>query len=207
MRFKLSTLPGPQNFYLCVLSFLILFFTYSLQLSAQISIDKYSCEDCKVYLLTEYTVSQPIGISGDPLDRHVDISANLGMMYKVSDKFGVGGHIFGGGYLNGGWHSQIGISPRISHYFHKIAHVDLSPGFILADSGFPDGFAGYSFGAGIMWKNHVGLTARLDILEPSDFRERQTILNVGLRTDGKKGALLSVISTAVAVVSYVLSRN
>ena len=176
-------------------------------LDGQIALNRYTCEDCSSYLVTEYNLSQPFSLSGDSPDRHVDVSANIGLMFKLSDKVGLGGHLFYGGYLNGGWHTQYGFRPRMSYYLNKQYHLDISPGVILNNSQFSNGIPGYSIGTALVWKDHIGIITRFDFLNSNEFQQDQTIVNIGLRTDGKKGILLTIASAVVAGVSYVISRN
>lgn len=77
---------------------------------------------------------------------------NFGLMKVVSDKTRAEGHAFLEAYLNGGQHSQMGVRSSLSYYIHKNYIADFSPGLILYDSNFPDGFVGYSISSSIMLK-------------------------------------------------------
>ncbi len=192
----------PLKIILVVLLFFISSNSYS-----QFCWYKYSKENCKLFLVTEFTVSKPIGLS-DGIHRKFDHSSNIGLMYDLNDKIGVGAHFFLNVFRNGGWHTQHGIRPRISIYPHSDWQVDISPGLILSDSSYPDGFAGYCLETNVNYKDHIGISFRLDKLEPNPFDGKEdVVLSIGIQTDGIKGAILSALGALSIPVRDFINSN
>ena len=182
------------------------FFLLSTHLSAQICFTKYSAETCNIHFVTEFGVAYPFSLTKETLDRHLDFNTNLGIMRIIHTRFGVGAHIFVGIYKNGGWHSQIGLRPRIAYYINEALELNFSPGLILYNSPYPDGFAGYSIETNLKWKQHFGLTARADFLADDDLNGKQYVLNLGIQTDGKKGAVFILLAAVASGLGVILSR-
>lgn len=145
--------------------------------------------------------------SNPNIERHWDASTNLGIMFDLNEKIGVGGHFFGGFYMNGGGHTQHGVRLRGSYYFKNDFQVNFSPGLIIADSSFPDGFAGYSFEANFSWNDHLAVTVRYDDLVPDRFVQKEKYLNIGIQTDGKKGLAIAVAGLLTGLVRNYLKQN
>ncbi len=182
-------------------------FLYSQHIYGQFCTYKYRGDNCKSFLVTEFTFSQPIALTKGTLHRKLDFATNLGLMHDVHERLGIGAHFFTNIYLNGGWHSQYGLRPRVSFYVKPDWQLDFSPGVILADSSYPDGFGGYSIETNLHWKDHVGFSARLDLLAYNDIEDsNDVVLNLGVQTDGIKGGLLVAIGALGSAVGVILSR-
>ena len=177
--------------------------------NAQFSIYKYPKDQCSTFLVTEFTASRPFTLMEPALDREFDVNGNLGLMHHLSEKIAIGAHYFAGAFLNGGWHTQMGIRPRISYYFEDDYHLDFSPGMILNDSRFhPDGFTGYSLENNFNWRDHFGISTRLDYFdEHAPERKNEVVLNLGIQTDGVKGISLITAGVLGGLIGIVLSSN
>gem|GEM_PF-4478997 len=71
--------------------------------------------------------------------------------------------MFVGAWRNGGWHSRWGLEATGNLYLSESSHLSVSPGIIVSDSPYPDGFAGYSLGVGFGINDWAGVSSRLDL--------------------------------------------
>jgi len=186
-----------------LLALFFCFFNYSLL--AQLCFNKYDeKENCRTHFITEFGIGYRISLTDIKVRNYIDFSTNLGIMHDLNNRIGIGVHGFIGIYT--GWHSQYGIRPRIAYYINDEHQINFSPGFLLYDSPYPDGFAGYSIETNLKWKDHFAITTRFDILADDPLNGNERILIVGLQTDGEKGAIFILVAAIVSGVGVILSR-
>lgn len=160
---------------------------------------------CSSFPITDFTIAAPIaGVSGAP-QRHVDFATNLGRLFKTNARLAFGPAFFFSAYLNGGWHSQWGMHARARVQLNNKWHVQISPGLIISDSPFPNGFAGYHAQVEVMFKDWVGLSARADRvrLYPDD---RETIVHIGIKTGSYIGMGATAVGAVAGGLAFLASR-
>jgi len=85
--------------------------------------------------------------------------------------------------------------------------LNLTPGLILGDSPYPDGFAGYTAGASVVLDGWVGLSADMDVTKNinDDF---DTVLRFGINLGSIPGLCMTAAAgTAGAVASWLNSMD
>lgn len=161
-------------------------------------------DSCSSYPLTDFIVSAPLpGANGGPA-RHLDLATNVGWLFQVHEKNALGPAFFFSAYLNGGWHSQVGAQGRVRHWINPNVHVDISPGLIIYDSPYPDGFAGYIAEVGVGYRDWISLAARLDRVKvyPSGY---DTIFQIGVKFGSYIGMGLTGVGAVAGGIAYFLS--
>jgi hypothetical protein len=172
---------------------------------AQVCFRYEQTRSCSSYPMTDFIISAPVfGAAGQP-ERHLDLATNLGWLFNVSECLALGPSFFFSAYLNGGWHSQLGLHGRLRVYPGKNLHVDVSPGLVLHDSPFPEGFAGYSAEAAIGYRDWVSLVTRVDVVR-SYPGGHDTILHMGIKFGSYAGLGLTGIGAVAGGIGYILSR-
>lgn len=173
--------------------------------TAQVCWRQQSNEICSSFPITDFTIAAPLaGASGAP-QRHGDFATNLGWLFKTNDHLALGSAFFFSAYLNGGWHSQWGMQARVRLRLHEKWHVQFSPGVIISDSPFPNGFAGYHAQAEIMFNDWVGLSARVDrvCVYPD---ERDTIVQIGVKASSYIGMGATAVGAVAGGLAFLASR-
>ncbi len=167
---------------------------------------RYNQKDfCASYPITDFIVSVPFaGASGAPA-RHLDLATNVGWLFNVHEKTAVGPAFFFSAYLNGGWHSQAGAQGRVRHWINPSVHLDISPGVIIQDSPYPDGFAGYMGEISIGYHDWISLAARLDRVKVYP-RGHDTIVQLGVKLGSYIGMGLTGVGAVAGGIGYILSH-
>lgn len=135
----------------------------------------------------------------------MDFSSSIGWLLVVSERVHAGPALLFGLYLDGGWHSQMGVQARLRYLATPSVHVDFTPGLILIDSPYPGGFAGYSAELACGWRDWVGLVARADIVDEG-LHDTQTVVQLGIRLGSYPGLALSAAGAAAGGIGYVWSQ-
>jgi hypothetical protein len=162
-------------------------------------------DSCSSYPITDFMISTPFpGVAGKP-ERHLDLATNLGWLFVLHERMAIGPSFFFSAFLNGGWHSQLGLHTRVRMHWAKNFHADISPGVILHDSPYPDGFAGYSTEIAAGYRDWVSLVTRLDVVK-SYPRGHDTVFNVGLKFGSYTGLGLTGLGAIAGGIGYVLSQ-
>ncbi|NUO83982.1 hypothetical protein HUU05_28235 [candidate division KSB1 bacterium] len=160
---------------------------------------------CTSYPITDFTLTTPFpGAAGLP-ERHVDFATNLGWLFETNERVALGPAFFFSAYLNGGWHSQWGLHGRGRFYLTEKWQLQISPGVIVRDSPYPDGFAGYSVAVDVMHKDWVGFTARLDVVK-SYPEGHDTVFLFGLKAGSYIGMGMSGAGAVVGGIAYIVSQ-
>lgn len=172
---------------------------------AQICFRGFSSDSCSSYPITDFTVSTPFaGVAGQPA-RNLDFATHLGWLFKVKPDLALGPSFFFSAHLNGGWHTQLGVNMRVRTRPATHLHLDLSPGLILYDSPFPDGFAGYDLEVTPGYRDWVGFVTRVNIRKVYP-RGHETILQVGIKLGSYAGLGLTGLGAIVGTIGHFLSR-
>ncbi|MDZ7290042.1 MAG: hypothetical protein ONB44_13650 [candidate division KSB1 bacterium] len=162
-------------------------------------------DSCSSYPITDVMISTPFpGAAGKP-ERHVDLATNLGWLFVLRQRVAVGPSLFFSAYLNGGWHSQVGLHGRVRVHCTKNFRADISPGMILHDSPYPEGFAGYSTEMAAIYRDWVGVVARLDVVK-SYPRGHDPVFQVGLKFGSYAGLGLTGLGAIAGGISYILNQ-
>lgn len=186
------------------LIFLIAMISNASDVNAQPCLRYNQKDSCSSYPLTDFIVSAPLpGANGGPA-RHLDLATNVGWLFRVHEKNALGPAFFFSAYLNGGWHSQVGAQGRVRHWINPNVHVDISPGLIIYDSPYPDGFAGYMAEVGVGYRDWISLAARLDRVKvyPSGY---DTIFQIGVKFGSYIGMGLTGVGAVAGGIAYFLS--
>jgi len=166
---------------------------------------------CLIYPITDVTVSA--ALADTYLDRHLDLATQLGFLVNASPHLALGPAFLVGAYLDGGWHSQLGVNARLRINLPPLPpgpfpaglHLDLTPGLILADSPPPDGIAGYSGELAVGFRDWVSLSTRVDVTRRI-FEEQQVAWLLGLRAGSYPGLALSALGLIGGGLGYLWSR-
>lgn len=162
-------------------------------------------EVCSSFPITDFTIAAPLaGAAGAP-QRHVDFATNLGWLFKTNERIALGPAFFFSAYLNGGWHSQWGAHGRVRVQLRDNWHLQIAPGVIISDSPFPNGFAGYHAQVEVMFKDWVGLSARIDRVRvyPDD---RDTVVQIGIKTSSYIGMGATALGAVAGGIAFLASR-
>lgn len=161
---------------------------------------------CTSYPITDFSFNLPVSQSSDTsIIRDLDMMTSLGWMFVLSDSYDLGPSLIYSAYLNGGWHSQFGVRANLRYHIDDAFNLDLSPGLILTDSPFPDGFAGYTVEFCVGWKDWVGFATRLDIVDTFTSGHDQ-VLHIGLRFGSYGGMGLTTAGIIGGGIAYMSSR-
>ncbi len=160
---------------------------------------------CTSYPITDFYFSLPVSQSDSIITRDLDMTTSLGWMFVLNERIDLGPSLFFSAYMNGGWHSQLGLRANLRYHLDDEFNLDFSPGLILTDSPFPDGFAGYTVELSLGWKDWVGLAARLDIVDTFDSGHDQ-VLHIGLRFGSYGGMGLTSAGIIGGGIAYMSSR-
>jgi len=161
---------------------------------------------CTSYPITDFSFSHPVSQSSETnIVRDLDMTTSLGWMFVLNDSYDLGPSLFYSAYLNGGWHSQLGFRANLRYNLDDEFNIDLSPGLILTDSPFPDGFAGYTVEFCVGWKDWLGLATRLDFVDTTD-SGHDHMLQIGLRFGSYGGMGLTSAGIIGGGIAYMSSR-
>lgn len=161
---------------------------------------------CTSYPITDFYFGLPVGQSSDnSIIRDMDMATSLGWMFVLNERIDLGPSLFFSAFRNGGWHSQIGIRANLRYSLNDEFNLNFSPGLILSDSPHPDGFAGYTTEFTVGWKDWVGLSTRLDIVDTFQSGHDQ-ILHIGLRFGSYAGMGLTAVGAISGGIAYMESR-
>lgn len=162
-------------------------------------------DSCSSYPVTDFIVSAPLpGANGGPA-RHLDLATNVGWLFNVHEKTALGPAFFFSAYLNGGWNSQLGAQGRVRYWINPNVHLDISPGVIIHDNPYPDGFAGYMGEVSIGYRDWISIAARLDRVKVYP-HGRDTIFQIGVKFGSYIGMGLTGMGAVAGGVGYILSR-
>lgn len=161
---------------------------------------------CTSYPITDFSFSLPVSQTDGTIKRDLDMTADLGWMFVLDGSFDLGPSLFFSAYSSSdGWHSQLGTKANLRYHLNDEFNLDISPGLILTDSPFPDGFAGYTIELYFGWKDWVGLTTRLDFVDTFD-SGRVQVLHLGLRFGSYGGMGLTSAGIIGGGITYMSSR-
>ena len=123
---------------------------------------------------------------------------NFGFMYNLNSKWGIGLHqkISHSNFHHSVGLPILGLRGRLSYHLKDI-ELNISPGF---------GFAGRGIDieSTISWKDHIGIFTRYETY-PAPYSKNldlAKVYSVGIFTKGKKGFIVSTITTIVASVIF-----
>lgn len=172
---------------------------------------KHDPQNCTYSIITDFGISRrltPIVESEDyynPTDLGVNLDFNVGAIYHLNDKIGLGGYAF----LDLdqlGSNTKYGIRPRLSYYPNNIIELNVSPGFIVSTPRYYSTYKpfGLSIEGGVNLKNYVGIYSRVDFLRRTDDLH-ETSVNLGIKGAGIVGAVgaggVVVLGTAIAALT------
>jgi hypothetical protein len=155
-------------------------------------------------LVTDFIAAYPFGPS-DGIERELDLSTELGMIFPLKEKFYLGPAVNFGSWLNGGWHSRWGLSARGRMLLDGNLSMDLSSGLILGDSPFPDGFAGFTVGASLVLDGWLGICARADFTEAYP-EGTDTVFRLGLGLGELPGLYTTAAAGGAGAVAWWLNQ-
>lgn len=160
----------------------------------------FHADSCKHHIITEFTISRPILLSGGNLHKHsIDMAFNLGYTQQLNQKFGLGGHFFGNAYLGNTSGAQFGFRPRMAWYLDKHLEFNFSPGIILATSEtFAADIPGFSFEASLLSKHLINVVSRVDWLNGRDGSAGTAHFHLGVKTKGRTGLIMGLVTPAVS---------
>ena len=161
-------------------------------------------DTCTSYPVTDFCFGLTVSQSSDySTNRDLDMATSLGWMFVLNERFDLGPSLFFSVYS--GCNSQVGIRVNLRYHLDDEFHFDCSPGLILSDSPYPDGFAGYTVEFSVGWKNWVGLATRLDIVD--DFQSgHDQVLQIGLRFGSYAGMGLTAAGAIGGGIAYMTSH-
>ena len=162
-------------------------------------------DSCTSYPITDFYIGLPISQTDSIITRKLDMTTSIGWMFVLNKKYDLGPSLFYSAYKNGGWHSQMGIRANLRYHFADDFHFDLSPGFILTDSPFPDGFAGYTVEFSLGWKDCVGIASRLDFVDTFE-SDHDQVLQISLRFGSYAGMSLTSVGIIGGGIAYMSSQ-
>lgn len=155
-------------------------------------------------LVTDFIAGVPIDLDSN-LDGKLDISTELGILFPLGSGQRLGPELTFGCWLDGGWHSRLGLSARYRSGISDRLDLDLVPGLLVYDSPYPDGFAGFTAGASLVLDSWIGLHLRLDSTE--SFPEgSNTVLRICLGLGGEPGLYATGAAAAAGAVAWQLSE-
>lgn len=161
---------------------------------------------CTSYPITDFYIGLPVSQRDSIIVREWDMTTSLGWMFVLNESYDLGPSLFFSAYRSSdGWHSQLGIRANLRHHLDDDFHLDLSPGLILTDSPFPDGFAGYTVEFSAGWKDWVGIAARLDFVDTFD-SDHDQVLQIALRFGSYAGMGLTSAGIISGGIAYMKSR-
>ncbi len=186
----------------CIVSLLIVCIV-----SAEVCIRFDHSDTCTSYPITDFYFSLPVSQPDSIISREGDMTTSLGWMFVLNESYDLGPSLFFSSYRSSdGWHSQLGVRANLRYHLDDDFHLDLSPGLILTDSPFPDGFAGYTVEFSVGWKDWVGLAARLDFVDTFESGHDQ-VLQVGLRFGSYAGMGLTSAGIISGGIAYMESKR
>ena len=128
----------------------------------------------------------------------VNIYSNLGFMYKVNQKWGLGMH--GNISLHPtakGETTYGGIRLRYSRYFNNGHEWNISPGIRRTFNG--SSFSTYGIETTYSWNKHMGVMANIESSQGTN--DIQSLTTIGLFIKGKKAIVTSLVSILAAVAT------
>ncbi len=147
-----------------------------------------------------FTINAPLGPS-DEMTRTIDLQSDFAWLFPLEDDLFLGPGVFVGAWRNGGWHSRWGLEATGNLYLSESSHLSVSPGVIVSDSPYPDGFAGYSLGVGFGINDWAGVSSRLDLTRsPESSCEAE--FHLGLRLGSIPGLAATTIAGAAGAVAW-----
>ena len=155
-------------------------------------------------LVTDFLAGIPVDLDSD-LNGKLDISTELGILFPLGSGRRLGPELAFGCWLDGGWHSRLGLAARYRTGISDRLDLDLVPGLLVYDSPYPDGFAGFSAGVSVVMDSWIGLHLRLDSTE--SFPEgSNTVLRVCLGLGEEPGLYATGAAAAAGAVAWQLSE-
>ncbi|RKZ08721.1 hypothetical protein DRQ25_08375 [Candidatus Fermentibacteria bacterium] len=162
---------------------------------------------CTSYPITDFYFGLPVSQPDNIISREGDMTTNLGWMFVLNESYDLGPSLFFSAYKSSdGWHSQLGVRANLRYHLDNEFHLELSPGLILTDSPFPDGFAGYSAELSVSWKDWVGLATRLDFVDTFE-SGHDHVLHISLRFGSYAGMGLTSAGIIGGGLAYMESRR
>ena len=160
---------------------------------------------CTSYPITDFYIGLPVSQPDSLSSRDYDLTTSLGWMFVLDERIDLGPSLFFSAYRSSdGWHSQFGIRANLRYHIDSDFHLDLSPGLILTDSPYQEGFPGYTVELSVGWKDWVGLAARMDIVDT--YSGQDQVLHIGLRFGSYGGMGLSSAGIIGGGIAYQMSR-
>jgi len=158
------------------------------------------------FAVADFTLGYPLGPSDGP-ERKLDVSSELGWLFTLDEGLYLGPVFQFGSWLNGGWHSRWGLGAHTRMDLNNRLSLNLTPGLILGDSPFPDGFAGYTAGASVVLDGWVGLSVDVDMTETFN-NDYDTVLRLGIDLGSIPGLCMTTAAgTAGVVASWLNSMD
>jgi len=154
--------------------------------------------------VSHFTINAPLGPS-EEIHRTIDLQSDFAWLFPVKDDLLAGPGVFVGAWRNGGWHSRWGLEATGNLYLSGSSHLSVSPGIIVSDSPFPDGFAGFTLGVGLGINDWAGLSSRLDLTRsPQSSYEPE--FHLGLRLGSIPGLAATTIAGAAGAIAWLESE-
>ncbi len=148
---------------------------------------------CNSFLITDVGVSLPV-IGGKGADH---FTAELGLMVNMNERFALGGsalYRFGGG-------QKIGLKARVHLWLTQSIALEVAPGMLLGgDIQDHSGFTGH---VGVSFRDVVGVTMQLEVLDQGLDRE-ETTLYLGGKLGSEWGVGLAIVGCFLGVLAYSL---
>ena len=174
--------------------------------SGEVCIRYDDSSNCTSYPITDFYIGLPVSQPDSTITRELDLTTSLGWMFVLNDRFDLGPSILFSGYNSSdGWHSLFGIRGNLRYHIDRDFHLDLSPGLILTDSPFPDGFTGYTVEFSVGWKDWVGVATRLDFVENIE-SDHDQVLQIALRFGSYGGMGLTSVGIVGGGIAYMVNR-
>ena len=186
-----------------IMSVLMVLFIVS-NVSGEVCIRYDHSSTCSSYPITDFYIGLPVSQSEGSIIRELDMTTSHGLIKALDERIDLGSSLFFSAYRNGGWHSQLGISANLRYHLNDEFNLDLSPGLILTDSPYQEGFPGYTAELSVSWKDWVGLAARMDIVDT--YSGQDQVLHVGLRFGSYGGMGLTSVGIVGGGIAYMVNR-
>ncbi len=184
---------------------LLLLFIVSI-VSGEVCIRYDDNSNCTSYPITDFYFGLPVSQPDSMITRDFDMTTSLGWMFVLNDSYDLGPSLLFSAYKSSdGWHSQFGVRGNLRYHIDSDFHLDLSPGLILTDSPFPDGFTGYTVEFSVGWKDWVGIATRLDFVDTFE-SDHDQVLQIALRFGSYGGMGLTSVGIIGGGIAYMVNQ-
>ncbi len=153
---------------------------------------------CNSFLITDVGVSLPV-ISSSPVisgANELYVTAELGLMVNMNERFAVGGSArYGGG---GG--QRFGLKARVDLWLTESIALEVAPGILLGGDSRLD-FPGFTGHVGVSFRDAVGVTMQLEVLDQG-LGQEETTLYLGGKLGSEWGVGLAIVGCFLGVLAY-----